>query len=376
MKFAFRAWQVMVLSLTPFVVQSQDLLIAAKKDSKWGYVNPAGTYVIPPRFDEASPFSEGLSVVKEKGLYGVIDPTGKFRLAPLKGLIDPEVNSNRITGQNESGKWGVRDLKGKEKGNFTYDAISTFSSGFVIAGKKTSVANLVHVTILDTLGFEIISFDNIYLPEAALVDRKKVREGYLCVLVDGEFAEQLTPSEWKLEGRTLHFALLDVRNKKLINAKIPSLQTEVREGRLNLTIDGISYSWSVPLSSEPNISEAKFSFLASAIHPFSGGIAAIARENRWAFLDKDGSLISETNLPVASYTSDNPLYYGGFVIFQKNGGTYIFTDLNGKQKIALELEEAKPFFSGYSICKYNGKYGLLQKDGNWAIPPTYDELRY
>jgi hypothetical protein len=170
--------------------------------------------------------------------------------------------------------------------------------------------------------------------------------------------------------------LLDVRNKKLINVKLPSLQTEIREGRLNLTADGISYSWAVPLSSEPIVNEAKFSFLASSIYPFSSGIAAIIRDGRWAFIDKDGSLISETNLPVDSYKSTNPLYHGGFVIFQKTGGASIFVDLNGKQKIAIELEEAQPFTSGFSVCKQNGKYGLLQKDGNWAIPPTYDELRF
>jgi WG containing repeat len=357
-------------------VEAQDLLIAAKKDSKWGYINTSGVFIIPARFDEAFPFYKGLAVVKEKDVYGVIDVKGKWALSGRKGQMNPEINSNRITLTDDLGKWGAVDVKGKTQVPFEYDAISHFQNGWVVAGKKTTTADLLRMIVLDTLGQAVISFDNIYLPQKSFETKQKVKEGYTSVLVDGDFKNQLNPSEYTLSGRALYFALLDIRNKKLINAKINSLQSEVKEGRLNLTLDGISYSWSVPLASELSMSEAKFSYLSPAIYSFSGGIAAVQKNGKWAYIDKDGSLLSETNLPVEEYKSNNPVYFGGFVIFKKSNGTEIFTDLNGNQKIGLEFDVLTPFQYGFSVAKHKGKYGLLQKDGSWAAQPEFDDMRF
>ncbi|MEJ0034421.1 MAG: WG repeat-containing protein [Bacteroidota bacterium] len=180
----------------------------------------------------------------------------------------------------------------------------------------------------------------------------------------------------KLDGKDLYYGLLDVRSKQLVNLKINSLFDEVREGRLNLAIDGISYSWSIPLPSQPAANESKFNFLSPVIHPFSGGIAAVHKDGKWAFVDKDGSLVSETNLPATDYVNDQLLYSSGYVIFTKKNGDGIYTDLKGAQRIAMEFDELQPFQLGAAVVKSKGKYGLIQKDGTWAIQPTYDNIRY
>lgn len=355
---------------------SQEILIAARKESQWGYINTSGSFVIPARFDEAYSFYKGMAVAKEKDVFGVIDAKGKWVIAGRKAPINPEINSNRITLSDDLGKWGAMDLKGKTQVPFEYDAISHFQNGLVIAGKKTAEPKLFRILVLDTLGQAVISFDNIYLPSSGFDSKHKIREGYASVLVDGDFNGLLNPSELKLDGRVLYFALLDVKNKKLINARISSLSTEVKEGRLNLSLDGISYSWSVPLASDLALNEAKFSYLSPAIYPFSGGIAAVQKNGKWAYIDKDGSLLSETNLPVEEYKSTSPQYFGGFIIFKKLNGTEIFTDLNGNQKIALEFDALTPFQYGFAVAKQKGKFGLLLKDGSWAVPAEFDDMRF
>lgn len=369
-------WLLAICFFSASTLEAQDLLIAAKKDSKWGYINTAGSFVVPARFDEAYPFYKGLAVVKEKDLYGVIDAKGKWVIPGRKEQMNSEINSNRITVANDLGKWGAIDSKGKVQVPYEYDVISHYQNGWVMAGKKTTTTDLFRLIVLDTLGQAVISFDNIYLPGKSFADKQKVKEGYTAVLVDGDFKNQLNTSGQTLEGRTLYFGLLDVKSKKLINAKINSLQSEVKEGRLNLVLDGISYSWSVPLASELALNEAKFSFLSPAIYSFSGGIAAVQKNGKWAYLDKDGSLLSETNLPVEDYKSNNPIYFGGFVIFKKPNGTEIFTDLNGNQKIAIEFDVLNPFQYGFSVAKHMGKYGLLQKDGSWAVPAEFEDMRF
>lgn len=355
---------------------AQDILIPVKKNSKWGYVNTSDAFIIPARYDDAWPFINGKAVVAENRTFGIIDTKGNWTLKPKPGTAIGDITGKRVVCTNETGKWGALDLKGNTVVPFTNDAMSAFQYGMSITGVKSSNTGLLRINVVDTLGKPVITFDNIYLPMQAFASEKKIREGYVSVLVDGDYSKVLTPSGLKLDGKDLFYALLDVRNKRLVNLKINSLNEEVREGRFNMAVDGISYSWSIPLGSEPVINEAKFSFLSPAIFPFSGGIAAVQKDGRWAFVDKDGSLLSETNLPVADYLNEQPLYSGGLVIFTKKNGEGIYTDLNGTQRVAMEFEELQPFQLGAAVVKTKGKYGLIQKDGTWAVQPIYEAVRY
>src|SRR5580698_4730030 len=62
-----------------------------QQNGKWGYVDSAGTFLIPPQFDSTVNFSEGVAAVELNGRFGyinvdahfVIDPK-YFRAAPFK----------------------------------------------------------------------------------------------------------------------------------------------------------------------------------------------------------------------------------------------------------------------------------------------------
>jgi hypothetical protein len=47
---------------------------------KYGYVDGSGRLIIPPLFDAADAFSEGLAVVLCAGRFGYIDPRGAFAI--------------------------------------------------------------------------------------------------------------------------------------------------------------------------------------------------------------------------------------------------------------------------------------------------------
>lgn len=355
---------------------AQDPLIPVKKDGKWGYINTTETFIIPAKYDEAWPFNNGKAIAVENKTIGIIDTKGNWLFKPGPGTATGDLTNKRFVCANQQGKWGAFDLKGNTVVPFLNDLMTPFQYGMAITGTKSSNPDLMRINVVDTLGKPVITFDNIYLPSKSMLNGKKIREGYVSVLVDGDYAKVLQPSNIKLDGKDLYYALLDVRNKRLVNLKINSLLGEVREGRFNLAIDGISYSWSVPLASEPVVSEAKFSFLSPEIYPFSSGIATVQKDGKWAFVDKDGSLLSETNLPASDYKNEQPLYAGGYMIFMKKNGEGIYTDLKGAQRIAMEFEELYPFQLGAAVVKVKGKYGLIQKDGTWAVQPVYDDLRF
>ncbi len=49
---------------------------------KWGYIQPDDTMAIPPHFEDATPFIEGLAAVKVGEKWGYIDKTGKTVIEP------------------------------------------------------------------------------------------------------------------------------------------------------------------------------------------------------------------------------------------------------------------------------------------------------
>ncbi|MBK8268048.1 MAG: WG repeat-containing protein [Planctomycetes bacterium] len=85
----------------------------AKLNSKWGYVDRTGAFVIKPQFDEAYPFtlSEKVAVVRQNGKFGLIDLAGHWIVAPTIDWGDEvEFGMWRVT---KDRKVGYMDMNGK-----------------------------------------------------------------------------------------------------------------------------------------------------------------------------------------------------------------------------------------------------------------------
>jgi len=74
--------------------------------SKWGYIDRTGNTVIPPSFDEAYGFAEGVAVVRIGKEHRLIDPRGKLVSAPFAsdGMCSKTVSEGRLP---VPGKGGV-----------------------------------------------------------------------------------------------------------------------------------------------------------------------------------------------------------------------------------------------------------------------------
>ena len=57
-------------------------LFSVREDGKFGYIDKTGKLVIPPMYDEAYDFNEGLAKVEIGGKAGFIDTTGKVVIPP------------------------------------------------------------------------------------------------------------------------------------------------------------------------------------------------------------------------------------------------------------------------------------------------------
>jgi hypothetical protein len=56
-----------------------------KQEGKWGFINKQGSFVIPPRYESVSYFSEGLAYVKDGITSGYIDQSGVMKFAAKDG---------------------------------------------------------------------------------------------------------------------------------------------------------------------------------------------------------------------------------------------------------------------------------------------------
>lgn len=86
----------------------------SKENSKYGYKNKWGKFVIEPQFEEAYPFSYGLAKVKIDGKYGFIDYEGDMYIEAIYDDVS-ELKVNRWANfiwdcyfkAEKAGKWGV-----------------------------------------------------------------------------------------------------------------------------------------------------------------------------------------------------------------------------------------------------------------------------
>ena len=93
----------------------------------WGFTNRDGRLVIPPRYEDAKPFSEGLAPVKEKGRYGYIDPDGQCVIYPE--FVQARPFQQGLAAVILTQSWGFIDRAGRFLVNPLYDDCGDFSSG-------------------------------------------------------------------------------------------------------------------------------------------------------------------------------------------------------------------------------------------------------
>lgn len=121
------------MSHTPFDFRAPH---AANKDRKFGYINKSGEMVIPPQFDRAMSFCEGLGRVGIGDKQGYIDETGKI-VIPLQ-FAEAYPFREGLAGARIDEKFGYIDKTGAFVIQPQFDHVEPFFEGLaaVMAGEK------------------------------------------------------------------------------------------------------------------------------------------------------------------------------------------------------------------------------------------------
>ena len=95
---------------------------------KYGFIDKTGKIVIPLQYDEAYPFSEGLSSVKKNDKYGFIDRKGEIVIPFQYDIGGVFIDGFSVLRKNN--KWGVIDKIGENIIPFQYDYVYNPENGF------------------------------------------------------------------------------------------------------------------------------------------------------------------------------------------------------------------------------------------------------
>jgi hypothetical protein len=107
------------------ILDFQEGLAAAMVDTKWGYINEAGKFVIPLRFDNAHHFSEGLAAVRVGDRWGFISKNGGYVIPPQFESVDEFTGG--LAPAKVGGKWGYVDRTGRFAVAPQFDQVTCFA---------------------------------------------------------------------------------------------------------------------------------------------------------------------------------------------------------------------------------------------------------
>jgi len=300
-------------------------LFRVRVGGKFAYIDKTGRVTIPPQFDAASRFSEGLAAVRigddpVKGKWGYIDQIGRFAIKPRFSKADD------------------------------------FSNGLALV---STIEDIVPNIFINKLGDVVIAPNqfkkdsstsaHVYFPSdfaeglAVITDQEKGKSGY----IDTEGKIAIAPQ----------FDVAFDFHEGLAEVKV--FPTNGRESNGRELIDKSGRVVVGPIKLCPELFTGPFYF--------SEGYAAAQSEcfRNWGFLDKSGRFVIEPR-------------FGSVGIFSEDLAIVGFEIPGAPPPSDLASESTKAFFRaiakfGNGSIDYPGmKYGYIHKSGVLVVPARFE----
>lgn len=366
------------LSLSPGFGQvtppsTADSLFPAKKNGKWGYIDPRGKWRIEPRFNYAKPFFEGRAVVNvlpptsfddKTSRWGVIDEAGEYvvepRYAPTmtgavphspfghysEGRIPVDVSRTFASHQHESrSEVFYLDRSGNKVLADQFDKVGQYSNGLapVLEGEKVGYIDREGRIVIPPRYNEGLLYSNGLIA----VQDTGGSFGGPWKFVNGK-GETVIPGPFD-EARSFHHGLAKVEkdmNVKYINregetvftAASMGINTSFRDDRAIVTFStGIAEEYDAIVDKEGNV-VFKLSRLDGEVcgaEPFHDGLAQLV------FAPSSGEGPSACALSRNRHTSEGMLD----LVPAGEEYTYGYIDTEGNLVYRGDNEEAKAMAS-------------------------------
>lgn len=312
------------------------LLAMVLKYGRYGYIDPSGEYVIPAKYRQARPFSDGLACVSINGerlgnavlggAYVFINTKGEVQFGG-KSFSEPVSFYNGFAVVPVSqGKYGFINREGKLVAS-GFDQLGKFHKGWAPAMKKDKN----ELGYIDTLGHWKLKF-----PILDLI---------------GQFYNDL--AYIKDNGK---YGFMDRKGKVVIDIKYADAFS-FEEGLAAVEID-----------KKYGFINTKGKLVIPAIYDdfggFKEGLCAVKKQGKFGFINQKGEVkISHKFKAVRDF-------HEGLASAMWQGQVG-FINKKGNWVIPPQFESAADFKNGYAIIQQNSKMGFINKKGKVIIQPEY-----
>jgi len=295
-----------------------------EKEGKWGYIDTTGRIRIDFQFDDASPFYDGLAVVKKKDKYGVINTHGEIILPITYNNNEIYYYGGSMIRVKKNDQWGYYGKTGKLKIDFQFERAGSFNDGIAWVSKNNKIG------FIDTLGNLIIPYrydkSSISLNTEFLII--KVKKG----------------DKWGIinrEGKVLADFIYD---------KIGSFGFYHDQKLINVKKDG---KWGFIDRSGDLVTKYHFEDAEGG----RNGFAAVKKNGKWGYIDKNGDMLVKCQFAEVNRFEND-------MAAVKKNGKWGFINSQGKLVIDCKYHDVRDFSDGLAPVSLNDKWGYINKNGD------------
>lgn len=363
------------------------------RNQAWGFADRHGTLRVAAVFEQAMPFADGLALVREGGLWGLLDIHGNWFLRPsiatmpswpffsegvmgvavpggfglanhLGRLIasgpfeDLKPRSQELAPAKQNGKWGFIDNEGKWMIPPHYEDAGLFRGS--LAPVKTS-GRWGYINSTDEMRIPAI-FDlamEFWWEGKALVQINNTwyhlsLTGSLSSLPEGQTATLPVPFPWQGRWGFLWSAG---------NPAIPPIYERAQpfaEGLAAVRREGL-YGYI------DTTGKTVIPFDYYAAQGFAEGLAPVRAGAGWQYIDSDGEIV----------IAPLPFFCGRFsegrAFFRNSSYIYGYLDRSGREVIPAQFRDAFPFSGGTAEVVFQKKRLFIAPNGDFIVPPQATE---
>jgi hypothetical protein len=346
-------------------------------ETRWGFKDSQGHWVIPPQFDSANHFANGYGRVEVKGRSGFVDRSGRLVVKPqfveAKDVADG-LAAVAVT-QGDDRLWGFVDTTGRVVIEPRYIEAESFAEGLAsveTTDKQWMAIDRSGQVVIPPASRRIGAFANGVAPimsdeSAGLIDRS------------GKTLWSLPGASWLYPTGSLYtFSVAHEDAEGLVDPAghlIAEPQPDPKrwwthqptsEGLMPFLVKG-RYGY--------RTAQGDFAIppLFDEAHAFHDHLAAVRIQQQWGFIDRTGAYAVSPRFAEVRRFSEG-------LAGVRTGAKWGFIDRTGKLVIPATFDNVDRFAEGLCVAMIRNTKtqtrniqlnGYIDTSGKWAIPPGW-----
>jgi hypothetical protein len=346
-------------------------LLRIKTADKFGYVDTTGSIVIPPTFEEAENFSEGLAIASKDEKYGYIDKNGNWAVQPVYDECEPFHDGVAIVRANK--KSLVIDRTGVVISD-DFDEINDFNEGLAVVKKNGTYG------AVNRLGNTIIPIECEKLGDFKEGHAWFQKDGKYGILDKQNFVSINNDYEWvddyadfirakkngaygvitRLGDLVIPFEYERIENYKDI------IFIVVKQGKYGFADKTGCLYTKLEFDFDPKLKAADLVYVANKNSVWMD--FKLIKDGSQALMNQNGKLLADFDEYEEVYLPSSDL------VRVMNNDKYNFLDMKMHPAFKGNFDEAEDFINGFCIVIKKEKYTIIDRTGAPVFTEPCDEI--